>query len=166
MVLGGHIPVKKILRLMGKKPNLTHILLYYKDAEDFVEPKDRHVAETKKPVQIALENYLDSICETYLLISGRLSLFLSICPLLSLFLCLSVSFSPSLQMDFFSLFNCEMGATALIPDSSRALPQSANAAPQTSSISFTCEIIINVKYQGPPQINRIRSSGMRPSSLF
>lgn len=131
-----------------------------------MEPRDRHAAETKKPVQIALKNYLDSICETYLLISGRLSLFLSICPLLSLFLCLSVSFSPFLQMDFFSLSNCGMGATALIPDSSGALPQSPNVAPQTSSISFTCEIIINLKYQSPPQINRIRSSGMRPSNLF
>lgn len=100
---------------------------------------------------------LQAICLYFYLYITSLSLLLSIYQ--SLFVHLS-------RWIFFSLSSCEMGATTLIPDSSGTLPQSPNVAPHPSSISFICEITINVKYQVPPQIYRIRSSGMRPSSLF
>ena len=153
---------------MGQKPNFNSHFIILQGCRGFLW-------NPKIGMWLRLSNQCKQLLKTTWIVSVKLTfLFQAVCLYfylyayfsLSYFVYLSISFSPSLQMDFFSLSCCEMGATTLIPDSSGTLFQSPNAAPTTNSISFTCEIIINVKYQGPPQINRIRSSGMRPSSLF
>lgn len=101
-----------------------------------MEPEDRHVAKTEKPMEKALT--------TTWIVSAKLTfLFQAVCLYFYLFttsLSLPLSIYQSLFLHFsrwifFSLSSCEMGATTLIPDSSGTLPQSPNVAPSLAALA-------------------------------
>ena len=117
-----------------------------------MEPKDRHVAEIQEPMETALENYQDSIYESYLYISGSLSVSVSV----SIYVCLSPTVSPFVYLFislflylsrhiFFNLSSCRMGTMTLIPDGSGTLHQSQSVVPRLATLashvkSLECKI--------------------------